>query len=141
MAVAPADLVAEAQRVKLNSYSPYSKFRVGAACLTGSGKVYCGTNVENASFGLTCCAERIAIFSAVSHGEKEVLQLAVSTDVDEVKWCCGACCAVILEFGEAVQIHSSRLDGTFETKGIRDLVPFCFSKADLDKPRPGSEHS
>lgn len=80
------------------SYSPYSKFRVGAAVLSGSGKMYKGANVENASFGLTICAERAAIFSAINAGETEITAIALCSPTDKAIMPCGACLQVIAEF-------------------------------------------
>lgn len=80
------------------SYSPYSKFKVGAAVLSGSGKMYKGSNVENASFGLTICAERAAIFSAINAGETEITALALCSPNTETIFPCGACLQVISEF-------------------------------------------
>jgi len=114
------------------SYSPYSKFRVGAAVLGGSGRVYAGTNVENASFGLTVCAERVAIFNAVTQGEKTIQAVFCATYVEgSPKWCCGACCAVMLEFGEHVQVFAVQPNRVYGEKNIRDLVPFSFGPKDM----------
>lgn len=84
----------------VNSYSPYSGFPVGAAVLAETGRIYSGTNVENASYGLTICAERAAVFCAVSAGERGIIALAVYTPADESFPPCGACLAVISEFAE-----------------------------------------
>ena len=89
-------LVSSAVKVRKNSYSPYSGFAVGASVLAKSGKIYSGTNVENASFGLTICAERSAIFSAISAGETELLALVVVAD--SIAYPCGACRQVFAEF-------------------------------------------
>jgi cytidine deaminase len=89
-----------ARKASENSYSPYSNFRVGAAILAENGKVYTGTNVENASYGLTICAERVAIACAVSAGERVIRALAIYTPTDEPVPPCGACLAVIAEFAE-----------------------------------------
>jgi len=123
-------LIGQATKAKANSYSPYSKFRVGCAVL-GLNGIYPGTNVENASYGLTICAERVAICNAVTNGEKEIKAIAVVTDLDIFKWCCGACLSFILEFGEEVVIISAKSDGKYDFKYIRELAPFCFSKKDL----------
>ena len=100
------DLLSAAREAGAASYSPYSRFRVGAAVLAG-GKIYQGTNIENASFGLTICAERVAIFSAIAAGNKTVESIAISClDVkgDEqpnLRFPCGACRQVLAEFGRA----------------------------------------
>jgi cytidine deaminase len=83
---------------KDNSYSPYSKFRVGCCLLSSEGKYYMGANVENISYGLTICAERCAVCNAVIHGEKKIKIAVVTTDMDYVVTPCGACRQVLLEF-------------------------------------------
>ena len=115
------------------AYAPYSKFTVGAAVLTASGKIFSGCNVENASYGLTNCAERTAIFNAVASGEKKLkLQcVVVYTPTDMPTAPCGACRQVIFEFGPAVRIVSV-CDGRDQIDGsIRSLLPAAFGPADL----------
>ncbi|HRX43005.1 MAG TPA: cytidine deaminase, partial [Clostridia bacterium] len=92
------ELMKAAEAALENSYSPYSGIRIGAAVKGGSGKVYVGTNVENASYGATICAERSAITSAVSAGEKEITAIAITGDIDDYAWPCGICRQVIKEF-------------------------------------------
>mmetsp|Transcript_7628 Transcript_7628/g.11541 ORF Transcript_7628/g.11541 Transcript_7628/m.11541 type:complete len:149 (+) Transcript_7628:108-554(+) len=125
-----------ANQVKENSYSPYSHFRVGAVVLSESGSYYCGTNVENACYSLTVCAERAAIFHAVAtEGDKfKMAAILVTTDIEkECKWCCGACGSVILEFGEDIPVFSVPANSEqYQMKRIRELLPFAFSKATLD---------
>jgi len=113
------------------SYSPYSKFRVGAAILAGSGKVYSGTNVENASYGLCNCAERTAIFTAVAAGERTVRAVAVYTPTRGATSPCGACRQVINEFGpEALVI--SVCDGKDRIETTLDrLLPAAFGPRNL----------
>jgi len=84
---------------KTNSHSPYSKFRVGCCLLTSDGKLFTGTNVENVSFGLSVCAERCAVFNAVSQGAKKINVAVVCTDMEYVITPCGACRQVLVEFG------------------------------------------
>ncbi|MFA6434588.1 MAG: cytidine deaminase [Elusimicrobiales bacterium] len=88
-------LIKAAKTAQKNSYSPYSRYPVGAAVLAESGRIYTGCNVENASFGLACCAERVAIFNAVSHGEKKLRAICVTAKSAKP---CGACRQVIMEF-------------------------------------------
>lgn len=115
------------------SYSPYSKFRVGAAILTGSGKVYTGTNVENASYGLCNCAERTAIFSAVAAGERTVRAVAVYTPTRTATSPCGACRQVINEFGpEALVISVCDGKGRIETT-LDQLLPDAFGPKNLGR--------
>lgn len=113
------------------SYSPYSQFRVGAAVLTGSGKIYAGCNVENASYGLCNCAERTAIFSAVSAGERVLKAIAVYTSTKTLTSPCGACRQVINEFGpDAIVI--SVCDGSKRSETtLSALLPRAFGPADL----------
>ena len=93
------ELVERAKQVRENAHAPYSRFRVGAALRTPSGKVFVGCNVENASYGATSCAERGAIAAMVAAGEREVLAVAVYTDADPPGMPCGICRQVLLEFG------------------------------------------
>jgi cytidine deaminase len=113
------------------SYSPYSKFPVGAAVLAGSGKTYAGCNVENASYGLCNCAERTAIFSAVAAGEKKITAVAVFTPTPEPTMPCGACRQVINEFGPGAVVTSvcdsaHRIETTLDA-----LLPAAFGPHDL----------
>ncbi len=108
------------------SYSPYSKFRVGAAVLAGSGKIYSGTNIENASYGLCNCAERTAIFTAAAAGERIVQAVAVYTPTQTATAPCGACRQVINEFGPTALVISvcnsaARLESTLDR-----LLPSAF---------------
>lgn len=113
------------------AYAPYSNFRVGAAVLTGSGKIYAGCNVENASYGLCNCAERTAIFSAVAAGEREIRCVLVYTPTDAATPPCGACRQVINEFGPRAQVISicdstDRVDTT-----LGALLPAAFGPNNL----------
>ena len=113
------------------AYAPYSKFPVGAAVLAGSGKVYSGCNVENASFGLCNCAERTAIFTAVTAGESEVKAVAVFTPTPLPTAPCGACRQVINEFGpDALVISVCDSKNRIETR-LTALLPGAFGPGDL----------
>lgn len=92
------ELMNNAKEAAKNSYSPFSRFAVGAAVITPSGKIYKGCNVENSSFGLTNCAERTAIFKAVSEGEREILAVAIYSPNSDSCYPCGACRQVLYEF-------------------------------------------
>lgn len=113
------------------SYSPYSKFPVGAAVIAGSGKIYPGCNVENASFGLCNCAERTAIFSAVAAGERSISAVAVYTPTPLPTAPCGACRQVINEFGgDALVLCVCDSKNRIETR-LTALLPAAFGPGDL----------
>ena len=116
-------LVALARAVREKAYAPYSHFPVGAAIRTRSGRVYCGCNVENLSFGLTICAERAAVFAAVAAGEKEFEAIAVVADSVQPVTPCGACRQVLAEFSSTLQICSENLQGQRYETTIAELLP------------------
>jgi cytidine deaminase len=122
-------LVQKAKEASEKSYSPYSHFPVGAAVLTRSGKVFTGCNVENASFGLTICAERTAIAKAISEGEKEFLALAIFCATDKYCSPCGACRQVINEFGHDVDVVMTNAAGDYIIKKSAELLPGAFTFA------------
>ncbi len=121
-------LVAQSRTAMERAYAPYSGFKVGAAVLGGSGKVYTGCNVENVSFGLTVCAERTAILKAVSEGEREIRAVAISNSSAGAVSPCGACRQVMVEFAPSdhqLQIYLAS-DGGVETYTLADLLPRAF---------------
>jgi len=123
------DLITAACQERLRSYSPYSKFRVGAALLGKSGTVYLGTNVENASFSLAFCAERSAVVRAVSDGEQEFEAIAICADGIEPTAPCGACRQVLLEFGPEMQVilaGEDGLTGEIRELTVDELLPHAF---------------
>ena len=120
------NLVAAAKQAQKNAYAPYSNFKVGAAVLTPGGDVYRGCNVENASYGLTICAERNAVFQAVASGEKEITALAIVTDAEEPSPPCGACRQVLVEFASDIPIILKSLNGKRVIKSLDDLLPHRF---------------
>ena len=117
------NLVDAASKVRARAYAPYSKFAVGAALLTKSGKIFTGCNVENASLGLTICAERTALASAVAGGEREFVAVAVVTDFAEPIFPCGACRQVLAEFNADLEVIASTTSGRSETASLSDLLP------------------
>lgn len=127
------DLLKIAIEAKQKSYSPYSNFRVGAALLAKNGEVYTGANIENASFGVTNCAERTAIFKAVSEGVRDFEKLAISVDSENIGYPCGLCLQVMTEFcDDDFCIIVSNKDGKFLEVTLKDLLPKAFRKHELD---------
>ncbi len=108
-----------------NAYAPFSKLKIGAAVLTAKGRIFSGCNVENSSFGLTVCAERVAIFKAVSAGQRRIRALLVYADTAELTPLCGACLQVINEFSENPEIVLSNGRRT-KTYRLRQLLPYGF---------------
>lgn len=120
-------LVKKALKAMENAYAPYSGFKVGACVLTSGGRVYTGCNVENASYGLTVCAERVALFKAYSEGERDIIALAVAADVDEPVSPCGACRQVMLELSPKAQVLLSNRDGSKVMRtSPEELLPYGF---------------
>ena len=118
----PKALMAQAELVRRASYSPYSKFKVGAALLAKSGRVFLGTNVENSSFGLSCCAERTAVFTAVSEGEREFTAIAITTGEGEGGAPCGACRQVLYEFAPDLTVHYRNASGRIVRRKLSALL-------------------
>jgi cytidine deaminase len=118
-------LVAEAAKARMNAYAPYSGVKVGACVETESGDVFCGCNVENASYGLTICAERAALFEAVARGHIAIRKVAIVAEGLTNPMPCGACLQVMKEFGvETVLV--GRPDGGYETHEFASLLPKPF---------------
>jgi cytidine deaminase len=116
-------LIAAAREVRAQAYAPYSRFQVGAALRTKSGRVFCGCNVENLSFGLTICAERAAVFAAVAAGETQFEAIAVVADSVQPVTPCGACRQVLVEFSSDLKICSVNLQGQQYETTIGELLP------------------
>lgn len=116
-----------ARKSRENSYSPYSNFSVGAAILTDDGKVYTGANIENASYGASVCAERVAIYKAVSSGSKRISAIAISAERGEA-YPCGICRQVMSEFtgGEDIDIFVDKGDGEISKFKLSKLLPNAF---------------
>ena len=125
------ELMKIARKARQNSYAPYSHFAVGAALLTESGRVYTGCNIENASYGLTCCAERNAIFAAVGAGERRFKMLAVAADSPEPVAPCGACRQVIAEFGIQLVVMGTLKEET-KTMTAEELLPYGFGQESMN---------
>ncbi len=123
-------LLAAARDAQASAYAPYSNFAVGAAVLLSDGSIHKGCNIENASFGLTVCAERVAIFHAVAAGRMDIVAVGVFTSSSTLARPCGACRQVIAEFSRAdnpIVIISTTGSGLSETETISDLLPGSFT--------------
>jgi cytidine deaminase len=124
-------LISAAKLARENAHAPFSKFRVGAAVRATSGRIFGGCNVENATYGLTVCAERIAIFKAISEGERGFDAISVVTDTDVLTPPCGACRQLIWEFCGDVPVILANLKGKSEIMRMKDLFPKPFDSSNL----------
>ena len=127
----PEELIDLAKQVRKRAYAPYSRYKVGAALLGKSGKIYTGCNVENASYGHTVCAERTAVLKAVSEGEREFEAVAVVTKNGGSP--CGACRQVLSEFSPELIIYIANKDGEYRTTTLKKLLPDSFTPAHLEE--------
>jgi cytidine deaminase len=119
-------LIETAKIARLQSVAPFSNFLVGAALKTQAGKVYTGCNVESASYGLTVCAERVAIWKALSEGEREFTELAIVADTESLTPPCGTCRQIIHEFCKNATIVLANLRDETQTCSIKELLPRAF---------------
>jgi len=124
-------LIAAARAARENAHAPYSNFRVGAALRASSGRIYTGCNVENATYGLTVCAERVAIFKAISEGERGFDAIAVVTQTEVLTPPCGACRQIIWEFCGDVPVVLANLKGQVEVQKMSALFPRPFDSSFL----------
>lgn len=124
-------LIQAAQQARERAYVPYSHFAVGAALLAESGKVYQGCNIENASFGLTNCAERTAIFKAISEGDTRFTAIAVIADTEGPVSPCGACRQVLSELAPEARVILTNLKGDTTVTTVRELLPGAFRDTDM----------
>lgn len=120
------ELVEAARRVRENAYAPFSEFKVGAALETDDGQIIAGSNVESASYGLTVCAERVAVWNAISQGKRKIVKIAVVADTEELTPPCGVCRQIIWEFCGDVPVILSNLHGNTETVKMSELLPRAF---------------
>ena len=128
------DLIKEAVKARENSYSPYSKFKVGAALLCKDGTVFYGANIENSSYGLCMCAERNALYNAMNHGYKrdDFVSLVVLADTEGPCSPCGACRQVMHELlPVSADIILANMKGEFKVTNTNELLPFAFDSEDL----------
>jgi len=126
----PAELVQQALEAREEAYAPYSQFKVGAAILSAEGEVFTGCNVENASYGLTVCAERVALFKAVSRGKRNFSAIAIVAGTDDYCSPCGACRQVLAEFGASTKVYMANRKGEYREMTVAELLPAAFN---LDK--------
>jgi cytidine deaminase len=119
-------LVAAAMRARENAHAPFSKFRVGAAVEDDSGRIHTGCNVENATYGLTVCAERVAIFKGISEGARKFRRVAVVADTETLTPPCGACRQILWEFCGDVEVVLGNLSGKTENLRLAVLLPRAF---------------
>ena len=120
------ELIEAATAVRENAYAPFSEFRVGAALETDDEEIIVGSNVESASYGLTVCAERVAVWNAISQGKRKIKKIAVVADTEELTPPCGVCRQIIWEFGGDIPVIFANLNGKVETVQMKDLLPRAF---------------
>ncbi len=124
----PGRLIAAAMKARKRAVAPYSKFKVGAALLTRSGRIIGGANVESASYGLTCCAERVALFKALTEGENDFVAVAVVARADGGAMPCGACRQLLAEYAATAKVFiaDSRRPKVIKAFSVRELLPGAF---------------
>jgi cytidine deaminase len=122
-------LISAALQARENAHAPFSKFKVGAAVEDGTGRIHTGCNVENATYGLTLCAERVAVFKAISEGARGFKRVAVVADTDMLTPPCGACRQILWEFCGDVEIVLANLSGKSETLRLGELFPRPFDSS------------
>jgi len=123
------NLVAAARAVREHAAADYSGFKVGAALETRSGEIITGCNVENATYGLTVCAERVAVFKAISEGHREFTRIAIVADTDSPTPPCGACRQILWEFGGDIEVILANLQDVKATLRMKDLLPLPFDRS------------
>jgi len=125
------DLVAKATEARDRALAPYSGFKVGAALETGGGQIYTGCNIENASYGLTVCAERVALWKALSEGATDFRRIAVVTGAPTLTPPCGACRQMLWEYCGNIVVELHSLKGLDQEHRLADLLPFPFDSRNL----------
>jgi cytidine deaminase len=120
------ELIETAKTARLRSIAPFSNFLVGAAVRTKAGKIYTGSNIESASYGLTVCGERVAIWKALSEGERDFSELAIVADTETLTPPCGTCRQIIWEFARNAKIVLANLQGETQECSIKELLPRAF---------------
>jgi cytidine deaminase len=125
------DLVKRALDARAHAYAPYSHFKVGAALLAAGGSVFTGCNVENATYGLTVCAERVALWKALSEGERQFVRIAVASASERPATPCGACRQLLWEFCSGIEVILGNTSGLRESLRLADLLPRPFDSSFL----------
>jgi cytidine deaminase len=131
--VTDSELLDRAREAREHAYAPYSRFPVGAALLTGDGRVYTGVNVENASLGLSVCAERNAVAAAVADGRRDFVKIAIVTGSQRPTMPCGVCRQVLWEFAQDLEVLLGTTDGALTVTTIRELYPQAFTSYRADE--------
>ena len=126
MAVSTDELLAAARAVRENAFAAFSRFKVGAALETDDRQIITGCNVENATYGLTICAERVAVFKAISEGHRRFTRVAVVADTQDPTPPCGACRQILWEFGGDLEVILGNLQGETARFRLKDLLPCPF---------------
>lgn len=120
------ELIEIAKQAMKHAYAPYSHFKVGAALITDTGHIYTGCNIENVSYGATNCAERTAIFKAISEGERHIKKIAIVSSAGKPASPCGICRQVLSEFMDSDGIIILEIENKAEEFYLKDLLPYCF---------------
>ena len=126
------ELISMAFSAMENSYSPYSRFPVGAAIECSDGTVFTGCNIENAALGSTICAERVALFTAVAAGRRSFRRIAITSNGSSYCYPCGACRQVFAEFAPEIEVLCARADGRYVSYRLNSLLPLAFTSASID---------
>lgn len=124
------ELLRRAREALKNAYAPYSRYRVGACILAADGRMFCGCNVENASYGLTICAERGAVMAAVASGAREFTRIAIVSE-GSLPWPCGACRQVLREFAPDIEVLVQDSEGNTHRATLSELLPMSFGPESL----------
>lgn len=134
-----SELVKLAKNAMMYAHVPYSHFRVGAALLTDNDEVYTGCNIENASFGGTNCAERTALFKAVSEGKKNFKAIAIISDSDNYTYPCGICRQVLAEFGDNIEFIVANNKEEYRVHSFKEILPYAFTNEELERSRSNGQ--
>lgn len=134
MKLAEIDLEKIACKVRENAIAPFSNFQVGAALLTTDDCVFTGCNIENATLGLTVCAERVALFKALSDGKRNFKKITIVTDASKLSLPCGACRQLLWEFCGDIEVEIVNLQGGVALKRVKELLPLPFDRSNFFEP-------